>query len=272
MGWFDDIVNAATQVAQAVGNAVETVVENVTQAVEKTAEAVDNAVDAAADAVQGALNGVRGWVNDNWGGTALGDIGRAVVDLLKIGVAATEFVVNVAVATIVLATQVLGDMVTGQWGSIPGRFGAFGSRVEKHWQDALKDMNTFAIAASVLGREVPGVKKLEAKAWSVAAGLKQTKKGKPDPRTYRSTGKRYEFRLTEPGEVEFRQVSMTCAEPAWKPLVYAPKDHATMISFNDKRTGDVVAGEGQAGDPFRPAPKFEAVIASADRSLREREG
>jgi hypothetical protein len=132
-------------------------------------------------------------------------------------------------------------------------------------------MNTFAITASVLGRVVPGVK-VEAKAWSVAAGLKETRKGKPDPRTYKSTGKRYEFRLTATGEVEFRHVSMRCDEPAWQPLIYDPKGRATMISYNERRLGDFVAGEGEPDDPFRPAPKFEAIVASADRVFAKEEG
>jgi hypothetical protein len=197
MEWLDDLVNAGINAGKTVVETVGSVVTSAADAVQSTVTAasdvVDQVVDSAAGAAQTVLDSSRGWVDDNWGDTLLGNVGRGVIDALKIGTALVEFGIHFTTATTVLIADVTHDIVTGNLSNIPNRFDAFGSRVEGYWQEAVEEMNTFAIESSNLGRNVPGVKNLYTKSWSVAAGLKLTNKGQPDPRTYQSTGKRYEF-------------------------------------------------------------------------------
>lgn len=261
MGFFDGFVKAVKKAVKKVKKAIDKVVDTAAKTVEDTVNAIDEGVDTLGQAAQAGLDGARGWVDDNLGNSVVGHVARAGIDVVKIGIGLTELAFNVAAAGVVLVSDIAADILTGRFSQIPQDFDKFIQRVEKERDEFLDDISTYAIHESVIGRDIPGIYKKNAKAWSVAAVLKRNRTGTPDPRTYRSTGKRYEFKLID-GAVWYREVTMTCDEPQWKLLTEKGHgDSGVMASFDFSR----------AGSRF-PAPEFESITANADRVFVKEKG
>ena len=274
-----------------IARAVSDVAKKVVEAVVDTAEAVGNVVTGVTEAVGGAIRGgadmagsilksgldvARDWVNENLGDSWLGTVARGGIDLIRAGVGLVEFGLEVTGSLITFTGQVLGDLLRGDPGAIPGRVDELSRAISEDAKDLNRDAGVWVIDESQIGRPIAGAPRTRASAWSVAASLEINDFQTPDPRTYKDTGKRYEFELRT-GEVFFRECTMTAAEPAWQKLVFRADDNVgSMIGFDRRRLGDLVSDQSRippgVDGPVLPVPRFESICANADRVFAKEVG
>lgn len=277
---FDQIARVALDAAQKVVEVVVDTAKAVGDVVTDVAETVGGVIRGGADMagsfLKGGLDLARGWVNANLGDSWLGAIARGGIDLVRAGVGLVEFGLEVTGSLVTFTGQVLGDLLRGDPGAIPGRTEELWNTISDDAQDLNRDAGIWVIDESQIGRPIAGAPRTKASAWSVAASLDIGDFGTPDPRTYKDTGKRYEFELRA-GEVFFRECTMTTAEPPWNKLVFRTEDEkGSMIGFDRRRLGDLIFDQGRAppavDGPILPVPLFDSICANADRVFAKEAG
>jgi hypothetical protein len=122
MSFFDDVVDAVSSAASAVGDAVE-------GAVDAVADAVDDAVDAAGDAVQEVVNDAVDWAHQNLGGF-LGGVANVIGGFINGIIQIVKDVIHDAASIVKDVGHILGSVFRLD---LAGFISGFGNLVINVW-------------------------------------------------------------------------------------------------------------------------------------------
>lgn len=139
MGFFDDVVDAVSSGASAVGDFVEGAVNTV-------ADAVDGAVDAAGDAAQEAVNDAVDWVHQNLGGF-LGDVANIIGGIINGIIQTVEDVIHDAASIVKDVGHIFGSILRLDF---PGSVRGFSNLVVDVW-DLFLDGGRAIIGGYIVG-------------------------------------------------------------------------------------------------------------------------